>query len=99
MPMRPRSRMRRVSTKPMPSWPRRFCAGTRQSSRTSSEVSEQRTPSLSSFLPGRKPGVPRSTMKAEMPFLPLLLSVTAMITAVSATRPLVMKVLEPFSTK
>ena len=33
-----------------------------------------------------------------MPFLPLLRSVTAMTTAVSAMRPLVMKVLDPFST-
>ncbi len=34
-----------------------------------------------------------------MPFLPLLRSVTAMITAVSAIWPLVMKVLEPFRTQ
>ena len=34
-----------------------------------------------------------------MPFFPLLRSVTAMITAVSATRPLVMKVFEPLSTQ
>jgi hypothetical protein len=58
----------------------------RQSSNTSSEVSELRTPSLSSFLPARNPGVPRSTTKAEMPFLPLLASVTAITTATSATR-------------
>ena len=62
-------------------------------------MSDERTPSLSSFLPGRKPGVPRSITNALMPFLPLLLSVTAITTAVSATLPLVMNVLEPFSTQ
>ena len=50
---------------------------------------------MSSFLPALKPGVPRSTTKAEMPFLPFDLSVTAITTAVSARPPFVMKVLEP----
>ena len=62
-------------------------------------MSDERTPSLSSFLPERKPGVPRSTTNAEMPFLPAARSVTAMTTAVSAIRPLVMKFFEPLSTQ
>src|SRR5512143_2084819 len=99
MPMRPRSRILSVSTKPMPSRPIRLPAGTRQSSNTSSEVSDERTPSLSSFFPERKPGVPRSTTNAEIPFLPRERSVTAITTAMSAMPPLVMKFLEPFSTK
>ena len=70
----------------------------RQSSNTSSDVSDERTPSLSSFLPARNPLVPRSTMKAETPLLPLVRSVTAMTTAVSARRPLVMNVFDPLST-
>ena len=37
--------------------------------------------------------------KAEMPFLPLALSVTAMTTETSARLPLVMKVFEPFRTQ
>ena len=39
----------------------------RQLSKSTSLVSLARIPSLSSFLPGVMPGVPRSTMKAEMP--------------------------------
>jgi hypothetical protein len=75
--------------------PEQVPAGMRQSSKTSSDVSDERTPSLSSFFPERNPLAPRSTMKAEMPFLSLALSVTAMTTATSASRPLVMKVLDP----
>ena len=88
-----------MSTKPMPSRPIRLAAGTRQSSNTSSEVSDERTPSLSSFFPDRKPGVPRSTTTAEMPFFPFARSVTVITTAISAIPPLVMKFFEPFSTR
>ena len=84
-----------MSTKPWPSWPIRFASGTRQSSNTSSEVSDERTPSLSSLRPDRKPGVPRSTTIAEMPFLPAARSVTVSTTAVSAMPPLVMKFFDP----
>ena len=41
--------------------------GTWQSSRTSSHVLDARMPSLSSFWPTVKPGVPRSTRNAVMP--------------------------------
>jgi len=37
-----------------------------------------------SFLPGRNPGFPFSKMKADIPFDPLALSVTAMATHTSA---------------
>ena len=53
--------------KPSPSAPRRFSAGTLQSLKISSDVSLARNPSLFSFLPGLKPGVPFSTMNALMP--------------------------------
>ena len=41
--------------------------GTRQSSKSNSQVLLARMPSLSSFLPTVNPGVPRSTMNAVMP--------------------------------
>src|SRR5437762_1237928 len=44
MPMRPRSRIRSVSMKPWPSAPRRFPEGMRQSSKTSSDVSDLLSP-------------------------------------------------------
>ncbi len=46
-----------------------------------------------------RPGVPRSTMNAEMPLWPLLLSDTAITTIVSPDAPCVMKALLPFSTQ
>ena len=62
----------------MPSLPRRFAFGTRQSWKTSSRVAEARMPILFSFLPKVKPGVPFSTMKAEAPRAPRSGSVRAM---------------------
>ena len=47
--------------------------------------------------PTMKPGVLVSTMKAEIPFLPADLSVTAKTIATSAFAPLVMNCLTPFS--
>ena len=43
--------------------------------------------------------MPRSRMNAEMPFGPFDLSVTAMITSVSAEVPCVMNIFDPFSTQ
>ena len=71
----------------------------RQFSKMTSLVSLARIPSLSSFLPGVMPGVPRSTMKAEMPLVPAARSVTAMTTIVSPTRPCVVKVFDPLITQ
>ena len=53
--------------KPMPSAPSRQAAGTRQSVKTNSAVSEARRPSLSSVLPTWKPGCPSRTRNAEIP--------------------------------
>ena len=63
-------------------------------------VSLARMPSLSSFLPASEAApMPRSRMNAEMPLAPFDLSVTAMITSVSADVPCVMNIFEPFSTQ
>jgi hypothetical protein len=56
---------------PLPFGAEQLESGTRQFSKITSLVSLARMPSLSSFLPARKPGVPRSTMNAEMPRDPL----------------------------
>ena len=61
-----------------------FRQGRLQSVKMTSEVSLARIPSLFSFFPGRKPGIPFSRMKALIPCEPLDLSVTAMATQVSA---------------
>ena len=65
--MRPPSSTRMASMKPSPSLPSRFSAGITQSSKIISAVSLARRPSLFSFLPGRNPFVPFSTMNAESP--------------------------------
>ena len=52
--------------KPWCSAPSRLPAGMRQSSNTSSAVSEERQPVLSSARPTLKPGVPFSTMNIEI---------------------------------
>ena len=67
--------------------------------KTTSLVSLARIPSLFSFLPGRMPGVPFGTMKAEMPRLPRARSVTAMTTITPPMLPCVMKVLAPLITQ
>jgi hypothetical protein len=51
--------------------PSTFSAGTRQSSNTSSAVSELRQPVLSSARPTLKPGVPFSTMNMVIAREPL----------------------------
>ena len=71
----------------------------RQLSNSTSLVSLARIPSLSSFLPGAIPGVPFSTMKAEMPLVPAARSVTAITTMMSPTRPCVVNVFDPLSTQ
>ena len=61
----------------------------------SSVVEEPRMPSFFSSRPTAKPGKLFSTMKALMPRWPFVLSVTAKMTKVSATPPLVIKTLLP----
>ena len=68
-------------------------------SNNTSLVSLARMPSLSSFLPDERPGVPFSTMNAEMPLVPAARSVMATMTKTSPTRPCVVKVFAPFSTQ
>ncbi len=70
MPIRPPSRVSMAILKPLPSWPSRFSLGTTQSSKIRSQVARRGYPS-SSRLPMEKPGKSFSTMKAEMPWLPL----------------------------
>src|ERR1041384_982692 len=67
----------------------------RQLSNARAEESQQRIPSLFSFLLTMKPGVPFSTRKAEIPFLPFDRSTMAMTTVTPATEPCVMKFLLP----
>jgi len=88
--MRPPARVLRNCLKPSPSWPSRFSRGTKQSSKTSSTVSELRRPILFSFFPTRKPGAPFSTMNAQMPRVPASRFTRAVNTHTSATEPLVM---------
>ena len=56
-----------------------------QSVNTISAVGEPWRPIFTSCLPTEKPGKPLSTMKAEMPLVPLVLSVMAKTTKTSAT--------------
>jgi len=98
MPIRPPSSAAIAILNPRPSSPSRFAAGTRQSSNTSSAVSEARMPSLSSVFETVKPGVPFSTMKAEMPRCRFSRSVWQNTSANCASRPLVMKSFVPLTT-
>ncbi len=83
MPMRPASSTCNVLMKPSPSRPTSASAGTRQSSNSTSLVSLARMPSLFSFFPALRPGVPRSTTNAEMPRRPSARSVIAITTMVA----------------
>ena len=98
IPILPPSRVFIASLKPLPSLPRRFSLGILQSSKISSQVEEPLIPILSSGSPTVNPGVPLSTMKAEIPWFPLDLSVIAMITNTSANPAFVIKIFDPLST-
>ncbi len=97
--MRPASSTCSALMNPCPSAPSSWLAGTRQFSKITSLVSLARIPSLSSFLPARNPGVPRSTMNAEMPRLPFARVVTAITTMRSPVLPCVMNCLVPLMTQ
>ncbi len=85
MESRPPSRICRHWMRPLPSAPIRFSDGTRQPSKTTSEVSLALIPSVFSLRPGRKPGMPFSRMKADIPCGPPFdRRVTAMATHTSA---------------
>ncbi len=72
----------------------------RQSSNTSSAVSEARQPCFFSLRPTENPAVPRSTRNIEMPREPFAsVSVLAATNTTSALTPLVMNILAPFNTQ
>ena len=83
--------------KPDPSGPTRFAAGTRQSEKDSSAVSEQCQPIFSSRRTTVKPGVPRSITSSETPSYPGPPVRTAAVTK-SARAPEVMYALVPSTT-
>ena len=79
-----------ISPKPMPSSPSRASPGTRTSTSESSAVSEDRMPSLSSFLATLKPGRSVSTRNNDTPeWSPGLPAVRTTIVQKSARVPLV----------
>jgi len=78
------------SLKPPAGSPSSPSAGTRQSSNTTSTVSEACRPIFFSRLPTRNPGVSVGMMNALMPFVPLLASVRAVKVMNFATLPFVM---------
>ena len=86
-----------IIPKPAFSSPMRFCAGTRQDSKTSSAVSLAHQPVFLSFFDAENPAVPRSTTIIEMPPWDSPPVRTATVTK-SARTPEVMKVFEPSST-
>ena len=73
-------------------------AGIRQPSKNKQAVSEARMPSLFSFLPPLKPGVPFSTINAVMPRESPFSPVRTITTATSPLMACVIKFLDPFST-
>ena len=87
-----------ISTKPRPSSPRRASDGTRTSSSTSSAVSDERIPSLSSLRDTSNPGRSVSTRNREKPSCPAPRSVRVTSRQKSARTPFVMKVLRPLMT-
>ena len=74
-------------------------AGTRRSSKNSSEVSCPFMPSLRSFLPRRKPGSWVSTKNSVTPLAPASLLVLVASTSTSHNWPLLMKTFWPLMTK
>ena len=87
------------SGSPAPGPPTRLARGTTQSAKASAAVDEARWPILSSVRSTVKPGVPFSTMIAEIDFRSSGMSAHLPKTRIrSATSPLVIKVLPPDTT-
>src|SRR3954470_5931243 len=80
---------------PCPSSPTRFSAGTSTFSKKSSPVDPAQMPSLCSVSAVVKPGIPRSSMKAEMPLCFAAGSVFANTSAWSATLAYEIQFFEP----
>ena len=87
-----------ISSKPRPSSPSIAEAGTRRSSKKSSDVSCPFMPILCRFLPRRKPGRWVSTRNSVTPFAPALLSVFVARTMTSQSWPFEMKTFWPLMT-
>mmetsp|Transcript_19478 Transcript_19478/g.60138 ORF Transcript_19478/g.60138 Transcript_19478/m.60138 type:complete len:208 (+) Transcript_19478:414-1037(+) len=99
-PILPPSSVFMAILKPSPRSPRRLDFGISQSSKMRLQVELARMPNLSSGAPSEKPGVfLASTKKAEMPLCLSALSVVQKTTAASASRPFVIQLLVPLSTK
>ncbi len=84
--------------KPRSISPMVLLTGTRASSKTSSAVSEERLPSLSSVRETRTPGVAVSTTICDIPWWPPASQVRASKHSQSACVPLVMYILLPLMT-
>ena len=95
--MRPTSKVIIAILNPCPGSPSKFSFGIRQLSKIKFAVELPRIPSLSSFLPRLKPGVPFSTMNALIPLCFKLLSVVAKTTAQSASCAFVIQHFSPFN--
>ena len=87
-----------ISSKPLPSSPSMADAGTRRSSKNSSEVSCAFMPTLCRFFPRRKPGRLVSTRNSVTPLAPAALSVLVASTMTSHSWPLEMKTFCPLMT-
>src|SRR3972149_5281521 len=71
IPMRPPSRVFMATLKPSPSFPRRFFAGTRTSSKMIEDVADALIPIFFSGFPREIPFHFMSTPKAVIPFRPI----------------------------
>ena len=85
-------------SKPWPSSPTRFSAGTSTFSKNSSPVEPAQTPSLCSVSVDVNPGMPFSSRKAEIPLCFADGSVLAKTSAWSATVAYEIQFFEPFRT-
>ena len=85
--------------RPAPDGPKRLSGGTSQSWKLISPIGEVRNPILWISRLTDRPGVSRSTRKAETPANPWVGSVLAKTTKMSATGAFVMKVLFPLRMK
>src|SRR6266542_2486532 len=91
----PPSKTYKACLKPSPALPKRLASGITQCSKIISAVSLERMPSLFSFFPPQKPGVPRSTTKEVALFFVRGSPVLATTTAMSPLLPWVIQFLVP----
>ena len=99
MPMRPSLSVSMAILYPLPTSPRTFSFGTRQSSRINSQVEDARIPSLSSFLPTVNPEKFFSMRNAVIPLYPFDASTVANKMNSPASFAFVIQSLRPLRTK